>query len=50
MKKDKKSFSKKITRKHAIKKMGVTALTATTIMFLSTKANASASDPTPPGW
>jgi hypothetical protein len=41
---------KKITRKEAIKKTGISALTAASIMFLSTKESAAAStNPTPPG-
>ncbi len=36
----------KITRKEAFKKVGITALTATTLLFLDTK-NASASSITP---
>lgn len=41
---------KKITRKEAIKKAGVTALTATTMLFLSTqKASAASTEATPPG-
>ena len=34
----------KITRKEAIKKAGVTALTASSLMFLHTKAHASGSN------
>ena len=42
--------SKKITRKEAIKKTGITALTAASILFLSTKDSAAASNvPTAPG-
>jgi hypothetical protein len=42
--------SKKITRKEAIKKTGITALTAASILFLSTKDSAAASSlPTNPG-
>lgn len=33
-------FSKKITRKQAIKKAGITALAATSLVFLKTKASA----------
>ena len=44
------SSNKKITRKQAIKKVGYTALTAASLMLLTTKANASASAPTAPGW
>ena len=35
-----KLFSKKISRKEAIKKVGVTALTTTSLLFLQTKARA----------
>ena len=54
MKKDntKNNFlNEKITRKKAIKKVGVTALTAASLMFLSTKAKAEGSQfsPTEPG-
>ncbi|MBT3385272.1 MAG: hypothetical protein HN778_06020 [Prolixibacteraceae bacterium] len=39
-----------ITRKEAIKKAGITALTATTMLFLSTqKASASSTQATRPG-
>jgi len=39
-----------ITRKQAIKKAGVTALTAATVLFLSTKKSSAASDsPGSPG-
>jgi hypothetical protein len=34
---------KKITRKQAIQKAGITALTATSLLFLQTKAHAQAS-------
>ena len=37
---DNKFLSEKITRKKAIKKVGVTALTAASLMFLATKAKA----------
>lgn len=42
---------KKITRKEAIKKAGITALTATSLLFLETKAHAAQSgdSPTWPG-
>lgn len=44
------SAEKKITRKEAIKKTGITALTAASILFLSTKESAAASGtPTIPG-
>ena len=53
MKKDniKNSFlGEKITRKKAIKKVGVTALTAASLMFLATKkAAADSTSPTDPG-
>lgn len=40
----------KITRKEAIKKAGVTALTVTSMLFLSTqKASASSTEASPPG-
>lgn len=46
--------TEKITRKQAIKKAGVTALTAATLVFLETKASAQTSQdsaPTPgTGW
>jgi len=32
-------LGKKMTRKEAIKKVGITALTATSLMFLTTNAN-----------
>jgi hypothetical protein len=35
--------NRKITRKQAIQKVGITALTAASIMFLSTKQSAAAS-------
>ena len=39
-----------ITRKQAIQKAGITALTAATVLFLSTKQSAAAStSPTDPG-
>ena len=46
-----KNFSdEKINRKQAIKKVGVTALTAATLIFLQTKNAAAASNvPTSPG-
>ncbi len=44
------SISKKISRKEAIKKTGITALTAASILFLSTKESAAAStQPSNPG-
>ena len=53
MKKDniKNSFlGEKITRKKAIKKVGVTALTAASLLFLETKkASANSKSPTDPG-
>jgi hypothetical protein len=53
MKKDNKANNKflneKITRKKAIKKVGITALTAASLMFLSTKAKAGGSPDTPGG-
>jgi hypothetical protein len=42
------SKQKKISRKEAIKKTGIGALTAATMMFLETKAHASASVPAKP--
>lgn len=45
------ALGKKITRKQAIKKAGITALTAATLTFLETKnAAASSTEPTAPGW
>jgi len=41
-----KFFSKKITRKEAIKKAGVTALTTATLFFLETKPAAAQSQET----
>jgi hypothetical protein len=41
-----KFFSKKMSRKEAIKKVGVTALTTTTLLFLQTKAQAGGSPDT----
>ena len=54
MKKDNKTnnkfLSEKITRKKAIKKAGITALTAASLMFLATKkASADSFNPTDPG-
>ncbi len=47
---NKKNSGNKISRKQAIKKVGVTALTAASLMFLSTKkASAQSNSPTPPG-
>ena len=44
------SADQKITRKEAIKKTGITALTAASILFLSTKESAAASNlPSNPG-
>jgi len=40
---EQKAESDKITRKEAIKKVGVSALAATSLVFLETKANASGS-------
>jgi len=37
---DKKLIGKKITRKQAIKKVGITALTTSSLLFLQTKAGA----------
>jgi len=52
MKKDNKANNKflteKVTRKKAIKKVGITALTAASLLFLSTK-KASAGSPKDPG-
>jgi hypothetical protein len=39
-----KKNDRKITRKQALQKVGITALTAASIMFLSTKQSAAASD------
>lgn len=41
-------MNKKITRKEAIKKAGVTALAATSLVFLKTNASAKKSCPYPP--
>ena len=57
MNKDKKNrngfLGKKMTRKQAIKKAGITALTTATLLFLETKESAAASgkptDPPPRG-
>jgi len=38
-----------ITRKQAIKKAGITALTAASVMFLTSKASANGSSPNNPG-
>ena len=46
---NKNSEAPKITRKQAIQKAGITALTAATVLFLSTKASASNSVPETPG-
>ena len=46
---DNKFLSENISRKKAIKKVGVTALTAASLMFLATKSKASNSNPTSPG-
>lgn len=43
------SNTNKITRKEAIKKAGLTALTAASILFLSTKQSAAQSLPSGPG-
>ena len=49
MKKDNKANNKflteKITRKNALKKVGITALTATSLLFLETKKASALSDP-----
>jgi len=47
-----KALDKKITRKEAIKKTGITALTAASIFFLETKKSAadSNSPAPPPAW
>jgi hypothetical protein len=42
-------FDKKITRKEAIKKTGITALTAASLLFLQTRESAAQSKPTDPG-
>jgi hypothetical protein len=45
-----KTSDRKITRKQAIQKAGITALTAATVLFLSTKQSAAASNlPDGPG-
>jgi hypothetical protein len=47
---DKKENAPLITRKQAIQKAGITALTAATVLFLSTKQSAAASNsPDNPG-
>ena len=47
---DNKFLSEKITRKKAIKKAGITALTAASLLFLETKkASADSVKPTNPG-
>ena len=47
---NKKQDAPKITRKQAIQKAGITALTAATVLFLSTKQSAAASNsPDNPG-
>ena len=47
---NKNNLEKKITRKQAIQKVGITALTAASIMFLSTKQSSAASNlPDGPG-
>jgi hypothetical protein len=52
--KDKKSEEKKITRKQAVKRMGVAALTAATTMLLLNKPAKGQGDPgsteLPPDW
>ena len=49
MKKDNKTsnnfLSEKITRKKAIKKVGITALTSASLLFLETKKASALSDP-----
>mgnify|MGYP006934161944 CR=1 FL=1 len=48
-----KVFGKKMTRKEAIKKTGITALTAASLMFIQTKASAQTSGNSPgapPAW
>jgi len=42
-------LGKKMTRKEAIRKTGITALTAASLMFLSTNASASSSKAANPG-
>lgn len=49
MKASENSQTKKITRKEAIKKAGLTALTAASVLFLSTKQSAAQSLPSGPG-
>ncbi len=47
---NKQNSGNKISRKQAIKKVGVTALTVSSLLFLETKKASAASDsPTPPG-
>lgn len=47
---EKTSEDKKITRKEAIKKTGIVALTTASVLFLSPKKSAAASDlPSTPG-
>lgn len=41
-----KALDKKMTRKEAIKKTGITALTAASMLFIQTKAHAADSGPT----
>ena len=46
-----KAFNKKMTRKEAIKKTGITALTAASLLFLQTKESAAQSVPaSEPNW
>ncbi|WP_297088775.1 hypothetical protein [uncultured Draconibacterium sp.] len=45
--KSEKGLRKKISRKKAIKKIGITALTASSVMFLETKAAAADSYASP---
>lgn len=46
---DKKENAPLITRKQAILKAGITALTATSVLFLSTKQSSAQSSPAVPG-
>ncbi len=47
---NKKTSENKISRKQAIKKVGITALTVSSLLFLETKkASATSKSPTPPG-
>jgi hypothetical protein len=45
-----KALDKKMNRKEAIKKTGITALTAASLLFLQTKESAAQSPAPPPTW